>query len=240
MIKFFRHIRRRLLSENKISRYLIYAIGEILLVVIGILIALQINNWNENLKKEKLELSVLKELKSNLLADLKDFQSDMKVYEAATKSSDVIIDFIDGEIDYHDSLNILFGKIPVQGVFTPNKAAYDNLKVSGLRLISNDSLRAAISNLYEGTYHYAENYMNTEYIFDHGKFNDFYLKEMEEYSFYHYAKPIDWRRLVGNQEFRNLIMHRKLKFQGWHKMQYEGYIRKANAVIQMINLELEN
>jgi len=48
MIKFFRRIRRRLLSENKISRYLLYAIGEIILVVIGILIALSINNWNEN------------------------------------------------------------------------------------------------------------------------------------------------------------------------------------------------
>lgn len=47
MIKFFRHIRQQLLSENKFSRYLIYAIGEIILVVIGILIALSINNWNQ-------------------------------------------------------------------------------------------------------------------------------------------------------------------------------------------------
>ena len=46
MIKFFRHIRQRLLSENKFTRYLVYAIGEIILVVIGILFALQINNWN--------------------------------------------------------------------------------------------------------------------------------------------------------------------------------------------------
>ena len=54
MIKFFRTIRQNLLSENKLSKYLIYAIGEIILVVIGILIALQINNWNENQEKNKL------------------------------------------------------------------------------------------------------------------------------------------------------------------------------------------
>ena len=48
--KIFRKIRQRLLSENKFSKYLIYAIGEIILVVIGILIALGINNWNENWK----------------------------------------------------------------------------------------------------------------------------------------------------------------------------------------------
>ncbi len=51
MIKFFRNIRRRLLRENRFTRYLLYAIGEIILVVIGILIALQVNNWNEDRKK---------------------------------------------------------------------------------------------------------------------------------------------------------------------------------------------
>lgn len=53
MIKFFRRIRQKLVTENKFNKYLIYAIGEIILVVIGILIALQINNNNEAKKNEK-------------------------------------------------------------------------------------------------------------------------------------------------------------------------------------------
>ena len=53
MIKFFRKIRQRLLTENRLGKYLLYAIGEILLVVIGILIALSINNWNEERKNEE-------------------------------------------------------------------------------------------------------------------------------------------------------------------------------------------
>ena len=57
MINFFRKIRKQLADENKPMKYLRYAIGEILLVVIGILIALQINHWNENQKKEKLKVS---------------------------------------------------------------------------------------------------------------------------------------------------------------------------------------
>ena len=60
MIKFFRKIRQKLLSENKFSKYLIYALGEIVLVVIGILIALQINNWNEA-KKNQVVLNTYKE-----------------------------------------------------------------------------------------------------------------------------------------------------------------------------------
>jgi hypothetical protein len=67
MIKFFRKIRQRLLSENKFSKYLLYAIGEIFLVVLGILIALQINTWNEN-RKQQIKLQ---QIYHEILADLK-------------------------------------------------------------------------------------------------------------------------------------------------------------------------
>ena len=62
MIKFFRQIRQNLIMENKTGKYLKYAIGEIVLVVIGILIALQINNWNENRKEKQQEKAILYQL----------------------------------------------------------------------------------------------------------------------------------------------------------------------------------
>jgi len=69
MIKFFRRIRPRLLSENRFSKYLIYAIGEILLVVVGILGAIQIDNWNEDKKERKIEQEYLDRLRDDLLKD---------------------------------------------------------------------------------------------------------------------------------------------------------------------------
>ena len=66
MIKFFRKIRQRLLTENKFSKYLLYAIGEIVLVMVGILLALQVNNWNELRKKEEAEI----QLYHKIIADL--------------------------------------------------------------------------------------------------------------------------------------------------------------------------
>lgn len=69
MIKFFRHIRQRLLSENKFSKYLLYAVGEIVLVVIGILIALSINNWNEGRKEIKKSKALLEEFRRDLARD---------------------------------------------------------------------------------------------------------------------------------------------------------------------------
>ncbi|MBO3116100.1 hypothetical protein J4050_05040 [Winogradskyella sp. DF17] len=70
MIKFFRHIRESLLMENKTSKYFKYAIGEIVLVVIGILIALQINNWNEKRIERKSEIKYLTNIKLDLKKDL--------------------------------------------------------------------------------------------------------------------------------------------------------------------------
>ena len=69
MIKFFRNIRRRLLRENRVTRYLLYAIGEIILVVIGILIALQINNWNETQKKHEASKQFILEIREDLVKD---------------------------------------------------------------------------------------------------------------------------------------------------------------------------
>ena len=66
MIKFFRKIRQNLLMENKTGKYFKYAIGEIILVVIGILIAFQINNWNENRKIKHKETVIQKELLASL------------------------------------------------------------------------------------------------------------------------------------------------------------------------------
>ena len=67
MIKFFRKIRQNLLSENKFSKYLIYAIGEIILVVIGILIALAINNWNQEKIIKDEEIAILKAMETDFL-----------------------------------------------------------------------------------------------------------------------------------------------------------------------------
>jgi ABC-type phosphate transport system permease subunit len=68
MPKFFRNIRQKLLNENKFSKYVIYAIGEIILVVIGVLIALQIDNWNDFEKNKRQEQVIV----DNILQDLKN------------------------------------------------------------------------------------------------------------------------------------------------------------------------
>ena len=88
MIKFFRKIRQQLLTENKFSKYLLYAIGEIVLVVIGILIALSINNWNNNLKETKELQGYLINIKNNLQADLTGIK-EIKIFRDSSRAYSV-------------------------------------------------------------------------------------------------------------------------------------------------------
>ena len=81
MIKFFRKIRQNLLMENKTGKYFKYAIGEIVLVVIGILIALSINNWNQTLKNRKAEKQILESLHNEFLLTKKELRRKQKRYE---------------------------------------------------------------------------------------------------------------------------------------------------------------
>ena len=81
MIKFFRRIRQQLLDEGKLKRYLIYAIGEILLVMIGILLALQINNWNESIKSLNAQKAYLTEIRNDLIQDTTSITAVIRKYK---------------------------------------------------------------------------------------------------------------------------------------------------------------
>ena len=71
MIKFFRRIRQRLIGEGNLKRYLLYSLGEIILVTIGILLAFQVNSWNEKRKERVLELNTYSELINDLNTTVK-------------------------------------------------------------------------------------------------------------------------------------------------------------------------
>ncbi len=94
MIKFFRNIRQSLLMENKTSKYFKYAIGEIVLVVIGILIALQINNWNESRKEKQKEINVAKEIYTELNENIEFVKNQLKLWERRNTNIKKVSDFI--------------------------------------------------------------------------------------------------------------------------------------------------
>ena len=148
MIKFFRKVRQKLLSENKFSKYLLYAIGEIVLVVIGILIALQINTWNTERIAKKEEQIILKQLKSEFRTNLNQLNEKIDLHDKLITSGQRILEFIDGEqvIQNQDSLNSILSNTLPAPTFDPINGVTNDIINSGkLYLIQNDSLRQLIS-----------------------------------------------------------------------------------------------
>ncbi|CDF79499.1 conserved hypothetical protein [Formosa agariphila KMM 3901] len=156
MIKFFRQIRQQLVTENKFSKYLLYAIGEIVLVVIGILIALQINNSNENRKNRIREMSYLENLKV-------DIKSDSIFYERTwlkngSKKIAALIkakDYYKTKVIPNDTLQFLndisFGGIYGVGRFISNNRTFKELVSTGnISLISDEVIRKHIGDYYLG------------------------------------------------------------------------------------------
>ena len=163
MIKFFRKIRKHLLAENKFSKYLIYAIGEIILVVIGILIALQINNWNNDNIERELELNMLSEILTNLEKDVFNFNSKITINENAIKHNSAVLEHLILKTPLTDTLRYSYARLTGRGTFEPITVAYENLKSKGINIIGNDSLRISISELYDFKYFYVTEDLRMDY-----------------------------------------------------------------------------
>ncbi len=151
MIKFFRRIRQRLLTENKFSKYLLYAIGEIALVMIGILLALQVNNWNEVQKNKTVErqllTSLLQEFEANLDILAQTIETNTKIME----SSLTIGEFTGPRLPLLSEKELsqaMVGAFKHTLRYMPNQGTLNEISNSGkLSLISDALLRKAISEL---------------------------------------------------------------------------------------------
>ncbi len=147
MIEFFRKIRQNMIKENKVSKYMLYAIGEIILVVIGILIALQCNNWNIQRVNRQLETKILKELNAEYQGKLNELNQKVKLRNIIIRSSAKILQLINDE-DYimsQDSLDILIIESALSPTYDASNSVTDELLNSGkLYLIQNEDLRKLI------------------------------------------------------------------------------------------------
>ncbi len=140
-------------DDNKPLKYMRYAIGEIVLVVIGILIALQINTWNNNYNLTKKESAILIEMKTNLQSDLIGLKWDINKNKDLLLANQIVLNSLNNGV-YDDSLNYYYAKIKGNTVFVKNTSAYENLNSIGLDIIKNDSLRIKITSLYSVQYDY--------------------------------------------------------------------------------------
>ena len=150
MIKFFRKIRQNMIKENNVSKYLLYAIGEIVLVVIGILIALQINNYSERSKERQTEVTLLSNLSSEVDLDIKQIENNTIQSDTRLKRLDSLLQLLKtpNKIDKMSFLRSSYDFI-FDNYFKANSGIFDEAVSSGkMSFIQNEPLRQAVFNYY--------------------------------------------------------------------------------------------
>lgn len=220
-------------------KYLFYAIGEILLVVIGILIALQVNNLNEQRKQEDLEHSLLLEMAQNLESDLVDLRWNINKNEELQRANELVLHQLDNRIPYHDSMEVYYGQLWGNTQLVENTSAFENLKSMGFNIISNDSLRMMITNLYSAQYDYMTNFERAaDDRFQWDQFHPVFRENVRMVALGSSAYPFDPEKLMDNRDFKEVLRYNIILRQFAINL-YGGLERGALALIEAINEEVE-
>ena len=242
MINFFRKIRKKLADDNKPVKYLRYAIGEILLVVIGILLALQINNWNHKVQDEKLSNLYYQELLLDVESDLEQLNYRINYSERVMNSIYSLIEALQNK-SYatvnQDTLQYAMNHYYRISGWQFNLNTYKELESSGnLRYIGNSKIRSAITdyvNLIEGRAIVRERYTEDivsrafyidKYVFT--KFND--NNEL--------LSIIDFEGLANDQHLINYFSRIAMRWVN-NKLSFQGIDRQAKKIQETIISELE-
>jgi hypothetical protein len=225
--------------EKNMPKYLGFAIGEVILVMTGILLALQVNTWNEERQRKGLQKEILLELKQNFHENKKDADLNMRYHMKAHKSSHIIKDLFYDEIHYHDSLHLHFAQMLLDPVYFPTHTAFNRLNQIGTDIITDDSLRNLIIVHYDVTTSYliyCENDMRKQ---THSDVHHLYRKNFEYFSWFGDAIPYDINTLKSDREFRSFVNYRSSV-----KLYYFNLYAVLNSdmemILELIDKELEN
>ena len=241
MIKLFRHIRRTLINKNNMGKYFKYAIGEILLVVIGILIALQINNWNEKRKLKAEEKEVVQQLSLDFSQNKKALDYFLSRYDASLKVTNLTLRntgpkvLIPSDKIFDSILRINTPKVQLMYTSKMTKSAIN------LELLSNKDLRQLIVTYQLGfdSYKTVEENLH-ELTYRQRKIHQKYMSlvaeiKNEELS----AFSNDTLGFLRDREFQNITVDKR--WNADEALYYLKRIEKQNdSILSTLKKELEN
>lgn len=223
MALFFKYLRRRLLDNKKFGKYSLYALGEIMIVIIGILVAVEVNNRNERQRDKVVEISILRAIKADLEKDLNILQIDMDLHEDGIASSRIVQDHLENDKPYKDSLAHHFIASFYTTSWMYNSGGIQTLKSLGVNMITNEEIRSEIIYLYDVQYSYLRfltDDLNDSYSegeqnilrlrFEEAKlFGDYGKSELFDYEMAHKVwepwdekmVPLDYEALKNDNEY---------------------------------------
>lgn len=250
MIKLFRNFRKAMLKENRFSKYFFYAIGEVILVVIGILIALKVNNWNLSRIEKKKEIKYLNNIVLDLQKDIARLNYVILFREKRIAGDRKIINHINGlpVDDLTELTRSVFNSL-MEERFTPNNNTYMELSNSGnLSLISSDSIKMALLEL-------EDLYKNNRFAIDHETwdYREYISKPILKHMNLDQLFPVfagtktaeeqnisqhDFQTLFENKEYKNGLFI-VLTMSDYFIKAYREIDVKSKKVIDLIEAEIQ-
>ena len=237
MLKFFKKIRQKLINKGALTKYLLYALGEILLVVIGILIALQVNNWNQTMQQKKKEIKILQEIHENLQTNIQNFLEEIKKQDEVIQNIDLISYQLKHDIPFQDSMGWKYSTVAFSESYVIVNSAYESLKNLGFDIITSDSLKNRIIYLFSVIYAEGENVLPVGLAEYESLITPIYKKHIE-FDKRGYATINDYEKLKKDNEFTNMLSVRRF----WKSSLiglYKKHIPETKAVDDMILSELK-
>ncbi|MEO1487085.1 MAG: hypothetical protein AAFU57_15165 [Bacteroidota bacterium] len=154
-MRLFNRLRFSSLQIGNVKRYVLYAIGETLLIVLGILIALNFDAQKENNKKVAREIKVLEGIREDILRDTVDINVNIRGYQSMIKSDSLLLRAFSHQEAYSPEItNHIVYLYFRDFLLVLHQSSFEQAKSQGLEIISNQKLRTEISRLYEFDYHY--------------------------------------------------------------------------------------
>jgi len=245
MANLFRNIRKQLIGSNDYIKYAKYAIGEIFLIVIGILLALYLNHLNSESTKVEEQIKTLKEIKSNLNSSIISLERAIESEQNYMTYNLIILDYMNHKKPYDTLLDRAFGTYFWTISSNTVSAGYDYLKSKGIDLVTNDQLRSEISFIFESELLVLKNenevwannlQQNISYPYHVKHFIKYYPEDGASSDF-EFARPFDYDLLLEDNYFKSInaeiISNRK-----WNINSIQNIIAKIQRLIAAIDIEL--
>ena len=240
MLRFFRRIRKSLLLSGATRKYILYAVGEVLLVMLGILLALQVNNWNEERKTRQKEQKILLELKDNLEESLRSFQYRKGVTQREIRMIDRLFHCMDNNV-MSDSLVYWMKWVLIPVNIPLTSTAFESLKTTGYDLIQSDTLREEIIRLFDIIYPLGNRQVALRMESDLNAYNP-YLNEYitRDTTSQIYQMTIDnFPKMRQDRLFKNILWSLRSFRKDRYLPSLDWWGDKCKGLIALIDSELE-
>jgi uncharacterized protein DUF6090 len=185
-----------------------HVLGELLLIVAGVLLALAVNNWNTHRQARQEELTLLKQLRASLAIDLVNLRTTSEGVHIRERRMQSLRVHLQGEKPYNDSLNTNFGAVLGLWITHLNRSPYEVLKAKGLDLISSDTLRLQIVDLYDQMYAEVEAGQDAERNLMFEVVRPYFLHAFRNIRFRESAVPLNYSQVAHDPYFQNVLDYR--------------------------------